>query len=185
MAFLANEVMDDNLLPTNTNMNTISPMHVIHSMLLNTYFLILINVVRQRCVVDMSRRVYVDVVRLVVGLLPVTAYSVELEKDVVGDTSGDFRRLLISLLQAKRSDSAEFDRDKVRQDARALFEAGEGKWGTDESKFNVILVWRSYAQLRAIFEEYRKISKKDIEQVLKSELSGDLLRGLKSIGEFV
>jgi regulatory protein YycI of two-component signal transduction system YycFG len=46
------------------------------------------------------------------------------------------------------------------------------------SRFNVILVSRSYPQLRATFEEYKKISKKDIEEALKSEMSGDLLRGM-------
>jgi regulatory protein YycI of two-component signal transduction system YycFG len=45
-------------------------------------------------------------------------------------------------------------------------------------------VSRSYPQLRATFEEYKKISKKDIEEALKSEMSGDLLRGMLTIGEF-
>ena len=76
------------------------------------------------------------------------------------------------------------DRNKAHQDAKAMYEAGEKKWGTDESRFNVILVSRSYPQLRATFEEYKKISKKDIEEALKSEMSGDLLRGMLTIGEF-
>lgn len=66
-----------------------------------------------------------------------------------------------------------------------MYEAGEKKWGTDESRFNVVLVSRSYPQLRATFEEYKKISKKDIEEALKSEMSGDLLRGMLTIGEFL
>lgn len=61
-------------------------------------------------------------------------------------------------------------------------QAGEQKWGTDESKFNTILVTRSYPQLRATFEEYGKLSKKDIEEVLKSEMSGDVLRGMLTVG---
>ncbi|XP_076456172.1 annexin A6-like [Babylonia areolata] len=108
-------------------------------------------------------------------------FNKELEKDIIGDTSGDFKKLLVGLVQANRSDSQEVDRNKAHQDAKALFEAGEGKWGTDESRFNAILVSRSYPQLRATFEEYQKISKKDIEEVLKSEFSGDVLSGMKSI----
>lgn len=108
-------------------------------------------------------------------------FNTDLEKDIIGDTSGDFKKLLVGLVQANRSDSQEVDRNKANQDAKALFEAGEGKWGTDESRFNAILVSRSYPQLRATFEEYSKISKKDIEVVIQSEFSGNVLRGMKSI----
>ena len=114
-----------------------------------------------------------------------TEYNRELEQDIIGDTSGDFKKLLVGLCQANRSDSQEVDRNKAHQDAKALYEAGEGQWGTDESRFNIILVQRSYPQLRATFEEYKKISKKDIEEVLKSEFSGDVLSGMKTIGELI
>ena len=110
-------------------------------------------------------------------------YSNELEEDVAGDTSGHFKRLLIGLLQANRDESKEFDRNKAKQDAQAIYEAGEKKWGTDESRFNVLLVSRSYAQLRATFQEYAKLANKDIEDTLKSEMSGDLLQGMLAIGK--
>lgn len=61
-------------------------------------------------------------------------YNVELEKDVVGDTSGDYKRILVACLQANRPEGQEFDRTKARQDAQALYDAGEKKWGTDESR---------------------------------------------------
>lgn len=73
---------------------------------------------------------------------------------------------------------------QVEQDATKLYDAGEQKkFGTDESRFNVILVSRSYAHLRAVFEAYQKIAGKDIIDSLKSEMSGDLLNGMLSIGQ--
>ncbi|KAL3836905.1 hypothetical protein ACJMK2_022311 [Sinanodonta woodiana] len=108
-------------------------------------------------------------------------YGKELETDVAGDTSGHFKRLLVSLLQANRDESKEFDRNKAKQDAQALYEAGEKKWGTDESRFNAILVSRSYAQLRATFQEYAKLANKDIDDTIQSEMSGDLRDSMLAI----
>nr|KAG5700519.1 hypothetical protein BaRGS_025231 [Batillaria attramentaria] len=108
-------------------------------------------------------------------------YGKELEADVAGDTSGHFKRLLIGCLQANRPEGQEFDRNKAKQDAQALFEAGEKKWGTDESRFNVVLVSRSYPQLRATFQEYAKLANKDIEDSISSEMSGDLKKGMLAI----
>ena len=65
----------------------------------------------------------------------IAEYNKELEKDVIGDTSGHYKRILISCLQANRPEGKEFDRNKAKQDAQALYEAGEKKWGTDESRF--------------------------------------------------
>ena len=56
--------------------------------------------------------------------------------------------------------------------------------GTDEAVFNLILCKRSWAQLRATFDEYDKISDKTIEQAIRSEMSGWLMQTALSIGEF-
>lgn len=63
-----------------------------------------------------------------------------------------------------------------------MLDAGEKKWGTDESRFHTILVSRSYAQLRATFQEYAKLANKDIEDSIKSEMSGDIKEGMLAIG---
>lgn len=59
----------------------------------------------------------------------------------------------MALLQANRPEGNTIDRRKARNDAKALFEAGEKKFGTDESRFNVILCSRcgSLIQLFNLF----------------------------------
>lgn len=66
---------------------------------------------------------------------------------------------------------------------KTLHDSGVKKWGTDESKFNAILVSRSYPQLRATFREYEKLAKKTVEEAIKSEMSGDLGQGMLTIGK--
>ena len=60
-----------------------------------------------------------------------------LEKDIIGDTSGDFKNLLLGLLRCERPAlSTPVDQQQAAADAEALHKAGEKKWfGTDESKF--------------------------------------------------
>lgn len=63
-----------------------------------------------------------------------------------------------------------------------LYQAGERRWGTDESKFNQILCSQSHAQLRCVFEEYKRIASRSLEQSIRSEMSGDLQMGMLAIG---
>lgn len=105
----------------------------------------------------------------------------DLEKDVVSETSGHFKRLLVSMCQGAREDNAQVDMEKAKREATELYQAGEKKWGTDESKFNQILAVRSFPQLRATFDEYTKISQRDLLNSIEREMSGDLKEGMKTI----
>lgn len=107
-------------------------------------------------------------------------FSRDLEKDIESETSGHFKRLLVSLLQGQR-DEGGVDESQAVKDAQDLYDAGEKQWGTDESTFNRILVIRSYAQLQRTFEIYQKLSKKNIYSAIKSEMSGDLREGMQAI----
>uniref|UniRef100_A0A673LRF3 Annexin n=1 Tax=Sinocyclocheilus rhinocerous TaxID=307959 RepID=A0A673LRF3_9TELE len=86
----------------------------------------------------------------------------DLEKDVTGDTGGNFSRMLVVLLQA-------------------LLAAGEQKYGTDEGQFITILGNRSNAHLRRVFEEYRKLSGYEIEESIQRETSGTLQEVLLAV----
>ncbi|CAF1191411.1 unnamed protein product [Rotaria magnacalcarata] len=108
-------------------------------------------------------------------------FKQSLEENIVNDTSGYFKKLLVALVQDQRPESNRINEKEVKKDAKELYDSGENKWGTDESKFIQILCNRSDAQLKAIFEAYHQFSKRDIEADIKSETSGSLRNGLLAI----
>ncbi|XP_061782754.1 annexin A4 [Nerophis lumbriciformis] len=101
-------------------------------------------------------------------------YGKDLEDDVCGDTSGMFARVLVSLLTAGRDESDTVNEAQAVQDAKEIYEAGEARWGTDEVKFLTVLCVRNQKHLLRVFQEYQKISGRDIEESIKREMSGCL-----------
>lgn len=110
-----------------------------------------------------------------------TNFKKDLEKDITSDTSGDFRRLLVSQVNGHRDEKSAVDPTLAMQEAQELHQAGVKKIGTDEETFNRILCLRSYGQLRATFDAYKQVSGKDIEDAIKSEMSGNLESGFLAI----
>jgi len=105
----------------------------------------------------------------------------DLEEDLMSETSGDFKRLLVSLANGCRDESSDADADLAAENAQALVDAGVKKWGTDEETFNRILCTLSHEQLRLVFDEYENITGKSMEDSIKSELSGDLRDGMLAV----
>ncbi|MFT7817477.1 annexin A4-like [Arapaima gigas] len=99
-------------------------------------------------------------------------YDQDLEEDICGDTSGMFRRVLVSLLTvgARGYDWLSPPCCSLQE----IYEAGEARWGTDEVKFLTVLCVRNRNHLLRVFEEYKKISGRDIEDSIKREMSGCL-----------
>lgn len=98
----------------------------------------------------------------------------DLEADIEGDTSGDVRNLMVALLQANRDETYEVDEELAEQDAASLIEAGEGRFGTDESTFTYILTHRNYLQLQATFKIYETLSGTEILDAIDGEATGTL-----------
>lgn len=108
-------------------------------------------------------------------------YGKTLEDAISSDTSGHFRRLLVSLCQGNRDERETVDISVAKQDAQKLYSAGENKVGTDESQFNAILCARSKPHLRQVFQEYQQMCGRDIEKSICREMSGDLESGMVAV----
>ncbi|MCI4381499.1 hypothetical protein PGIGA_G00252490 [Pangasianodon gigas] len=101
------------------------------------------------------------------------AYGRDIEEDIVGDTSGHFKKMLVALLQGARDEDGVVYEDLVEEDAQHLYAAGEEQWGTDEAIFIMLLGNRSTTHLQLVFDKYQELTEKSIEDSIKSELSGD------------
>ncbi|XP_038647738.1 annexin A3-like isoform X1 [Scyliorhinus canicula] len=102
-------------------------------------------------------------------------FKKDLPKDIAAETSGDFKRALLILLEARRDENCQIvDERLFKSDAQALYKAGEKRLGTDEAKFIEVLCLRSPVQLQITFDEYKAVTNKTIEDSIKSEMSGDL-----------
>ncbi|XP_021926149.1 annexin B10 isoform X2 [Zootermopsis nevadensis] len=111
-------------------------------------------------------------------------YDRPLAEHMCSETSGDFRRLLTLIVTGVRNDYA-VDPGRAKESAEQLHAAGELKVGTDEEVFNRIMAHESFPQLKLIFEEYKNVSGRTIEQALEAELSGELLEAMLAIVECV
>lgn len=112
-------------------------------------------------------------------------YDRPLAEHLCSEVSGHFRRLMTMIIVGSRDPAGSVDPEKAREQAEQLYEAGEGKLGTDEEVFNRIFVHASFAQLRLVFEEYKNITGRTIEQALNDEVGGELAEALGAIVECV
>ena len=111
------------------------------------------------------------------------AYGKSLEKWIQSETSGHFRKLLISLIQCNRSMNTVPNPQMCQSDAQALYRAGEGRWGTDEATFVRIFTQRSAAEMDMISNCYQQLRGKTLHQAIDNEFSGDTKELLHTILE--
>ena len=79
-------------------------------------------------------------------------------------------------------DEKMYNPDKAAEQAAQLYQAGEAKLGTDEDAFVEILAHAGQRQAYLLFEEYKKLSGRTIEQAMQDEMDGELLTGLLALG---
>ena len=112
-------------------------------------------------------------------------YNEDLEKRVSSETSGAFKKILISLLQCKRSENSMPNDDECKFIAQALFKAGEGKLGTDDETFNKVFALSSPPELFSINNYYSQLSSKTLKQAVDKEFSGNIKTALNTILEAI
>lgn len=101
-------------------------------------------------------------------------FGKNLEDAIKSETSGTFQRILVSVLNAEiPDDEEEIDNDLVAKECDELFDAGEGRWGTDESTFIQIFLRSSNKHFLAVFDAFIKKTGHDLAATIKKEFSGD------------
>jgi len=91
------------------------------------------------------------------------------------ELSGDLSRILRSIASGGRAENHGFDQDTVKKEANELYEAGQGKIGTEESAFIRILCSRSFPQLNITFAVYKELFGHSFDQAINREMSGNVL----------
>ena len=112
-------------------------------------------------------------------------YNQNLEDKVSSDTSGSVKKLLVSLLQCRRSENSTPNDDECKKVAELLYKSGEGKLGTDEETFNKVFALSSPPELFSINNFYSELSSKSLEDAVKKEFSGNMKAALKAILESI
>ncbi|XP_012938085.1 titin homolog [Aplysia californica] len=94
-------------------------------------------------------------------------YKQDLEKDVSKDTSGEFRELLVQLLNGQREEGSDVNKDQAEEEARTLRDK------PSKEKVREILAKRSPAQVKATGEAHQKLFGESITESIRKACSGD------------
>ncbi|KAF9272023.1 hypothetical protein BGZ88_005306 [Linnemannia elongata] len=111
-------------------------------------------------------------------------YHRSLEQTVKNDVSGYFEKLLVVCIQGTRDEIGHYQYN-VEADTQALYKAGEGRMGTDESQFIHILTNRPDAHLRLVFKQYESRYGKKFSKVIIKEFSGWIETALVYLVEWI
>uniref|UniRef100_A0A8I5YSC1 Annexin n=1 Tax=Pongo abelii TaxID=9601 RepID=A0A8I5YSC1_PONAB len=81
-------------------------------------------------------------------------YKVDLEKDIISDTYGDFRKLMFALAKVRRpEDGSVIDYELIDQDAQDFYDAGVKRKRTDVPKWISIMTEQSICTFQGVGSE--------------------------------
>ena len=100
-------------------------------------------------------------------------YGKDLVAEIKSETSGDYQKIVLKLLEGDRAQDGKADVEKCAGIADELYKAGEGKIGTDESIFIKYFTSLSPNELLIVCKEYHKKYKKNMLDVIENEFGGN------------
>lgn len=118
-------------------------------------------------------------------------YGKDLISEIKNETSGDYQNVVLYMLENPRNKNSSPDLENCQKIAEDLFNAGENKIGTNEIVFIKYFKSLSPEELQLVSKEYHKNYNRNIVQVIRDELSGNvqklflkILYGLYSPSEY-
>jgi hypothetical protein len=103
-------------------------------------------------------------------------FKKDMAQRVFDDVSGDLKATYRTLLTSPREDNK--SASQLESDVKALFAAGEGKWGTNEKAFINIIATSSRPYCEQMFYAYAKLYGKSLDKAITNEMGGDTGRAL-------
>jgi len=102
-------------------------------------------------------------------------YSKDLSALITSESGGDIRKIFSACLQAAEED---FDpdyhtEDKAKEDAEDIYKAGQGRWGTSETKLFKLIVLTPPKYLSMVNARYANDYGYTLAKAMEKELSGD------------
>jgi len=103
-------------------------------------------------------------------------FKKDMAEAVYDDVSGDLKATYRTLLTSPREDNK--SASQLESDVKALFAAGEGKWGTNERAFINIIATSSRQYCEQMFFAYAKLYGKSLDRAITNEMGGDTGKAL-------
>jgi annexin A7/11 len=100
-------------------------------------------------------------------------YGKELVPEIKSETSGDYQKAILILLDKERSKNSSPDLENCKKIAEELYKNGEGKLGTNEEVFINYFTSLSGEELALVGKEYHKNYKRNLVECIESEFNGN------------
>ncbi|XP_060594031.1 uncharacterized protein LOC132748437 isoform X2 [Ruditapes philippinarum] len=100
-------------------------------------------------------------------------YGKDLQTEITQDVSGGMEDMFVEILKCEREQGDTVNAQEAKEDAKRLYKEGQISIDPTDEVFKSIIARKSRAQVRATFEEYKKLTGNDIYVGIQKALMGD------------